>query len=601
MAAETAVAKRKEPLWPPLRRLIEVAKPERGRIAIGLSALVVNSLTNLSFPWILGQAVDRSGQDDYHTFLAVAGGVFLVGSVASWARVYCLGTATTLISTRLRKQLFDAYIDKDVEFFESSTNGELMTMLDKDVEMAAEMLTEKVANGLRSLNSSVNGSIVLFSIAPQLCGVSLAIVPIVGIGAMTLRKYSRKLGDKAREIEATVMSFALERLGHISTVRLNGQEAREKARYAAYAAEVYTLSSSAHQAQGAFMGFIGVMTNASLLAVLFVGGGLISRGKMTAGSLTRFAITSAFVGLGFSGLSTMYGDVSRSVDAARRIFTAIDSAETKAGAGADTGAAQLAAAKPATATVIAAVSSNSSSSSSIIHLSNVSFAYPSRPGALVLSTLSLSIQPNALTAIVGPSGSGKSTLLALMCGLYRATEGQVRVMGRDARDERAWVQGQVGVVEQSIGLLSGTVRENIAYGAGSSGASLEEVVSAAQSAAAHDFISAFPEGYDTLVGDGGSRLSGGQRARVAIARAIIRNPACVLLDEATAALDQDHEGEIVALLQGLSKTRTVVVFTHSEALMRAASTVVVLSRGGVKQTGSFAALKEAGSLDEVLL
>lgn len=570
-----------------LQRLLEVSKPERGRIGLGLVALVVNSATNLSFPWILGQAVDRSGHDNYNHFLAGAAGVFLLGSAASCVRVYCLGTATTLISMRIRKLLFDAYIDKDIEFFESSTSGELMTVLDKDVEMAAEMLTEKLANGLRSLNSAINGSIALFSIAPQLCGVSLAIVPIVGVGAMSLRKYSRLLGDKARQLEATVMSFALERIARISTVRLNGQESQEKSKYADYADQSYALSASAHYAQGTFMGFINLMSNVSLLTVLFVGGGLISKGKMTAGSLTRFAITSTFVGLGFSGLSNLYGDVNRSIDAARRIFTAMDKKPSTSAAPSATGTAK-----------VDEPPAEEGGTCCCIDVRNVSFAYPLRPRVPVLRDISLAIQPKTFTAIVGQSGSGKSTLQALMCGLYKASSGEVRVVGRGARGDRAWVQGKVGVVEQNVGLLSGTVRENIAYGV--KGASFEQVVGAAKAAAAHDFIMEFPEGYETQVGDGGARLSGGQRARVAIARSIIRDPACVLLDEATAALDQENEAEIVALLVGLSKTRTIVVFTHSEALMRSADTVVVLSQGTVRDMGSFSDLNKAGVLDDVL-
>jgi len=594
VAKEPTKAELKQRRRAAFRRLVDMGKPEAARIAVGLTALAVNSATNLSFPWILGQAVDRAGEENYSAFVTGAAGVFLVGSLASWVRVYCLGTSTERIASRIRKLIFNSYMEKDVEFFESSSSGELMTVLDKDVSTAAEMLTEKLAGGLRSLNSSFNGSIVLFSIAPQLCGVSLAMVPVVGIGAMTLSKYSRKLREKARELETSMMSFALERVGGISTVRLNGQEEREKARYGDYTDQCYELSAQAHYAQGGFMSFLNVATNASLLAVLFVGGGLIARGKMTAGSLTRFAMTSVFVGLGFSGLSTAHGDMLRSLDAADRIFQVVD----KGAAG-----QAKAQAKAASVAVVKTATAETKSPPSLV-LDKVVFSHSSRTDP-VLRGLSLRIEGFGLTAVVGKSGAGKSTLLSLLCGLLRPSSGAVLLDGSQVTDmPRGWLQSKCGVVEQRVGLFSGSVRDNIAYGVIPSSETpqvpIEDVVAAAKAAHAHDFISSFPEGYETPVGEGGSRLSGGQSARVAIARAVIRSPRYLLLDEATAALDQENEAEIVSLLQGLAVSRAVVVFTHSEALMKGAARVVVLKDGAAAHSGTYAELKTAGALDAVL-
>jgi ABC-type multidrug transport system fused ATPase/permease subunit len=153
-----------------------LSKPETGRIIVGLLALLVNGATNLSFPAILGQAVDKANDADYINQLGNTGLIFAVGSIASWLRIYCLGTSTERISCRLRKALFNCYMDKEIEFFDTQRDGELSIILEKDVPMAAETLTDKLAAGLRSLNSSINGSIMLFATSPELCGVTLTIV-----------------------------------------------------------------------------------------------------------------------------------------------------------------------------------------------------------------------------------------------------------------------------------------------------------------------------------------------------------------------------------------------------------------------------------------
>jgi len=523
----------------------------------------------------MGKAVDRVTDNDnndgtYYFFITTAS-AFVIGSIASWVRVYCLGTAAERISSRLRKQLFDSYMDKDMEFFDSSKTGELITILDKDVAKASEAVTEKFAAGLRSMNSSINGSIILFMASPQLCGVSLGLVPLVGIGAMTMSKYSRKLADKLRQIESTILSFALERFGHISTVRLNGRESVEKSKFANYTNSSYDLAKNAFFAQGAFMSFINMSTNLSLAAVLFVGGGLIAKNKMTPGGLTKFAMQSVFVGLGFSGLSTFYSDMTKSLDAAKRVFDTLDENNKNQIQDKSTSINQ---------------SPTKISSHESIEFSSVSFSFISREVA-VLSNVSLKIKPSCITAIVGKSGSGKSTLMALLCGLYRPTSGNVFLDGININNvDQQWLRSQIGVVEQQAGLLSGTIRDNIAYG--KEDASESEIILAAKKAYAHDFIMSFPDGYNTQVGENGSLLSGGQAARIAIARAIVKEPKYLLLDEATASLDQDSENQVVEVLNNLSKNKTtILVFTHSETLMKAAKVCHVLKNGIFIASGSF--------------
>lgn len=343
---------------------------------------------------------------EYLWFLGKATGVFMCGSIASWVRVYCLGTSTDTISLRLRRRLFEGYMDKKVEFFDTAKAGEMVTVIEKDTVTAAQTLTDKLASGVRAINSCLNGSIMLFNISPKLCAVSLGIVPFVGVGAMMIHKQAKKLSDKLRKFESETLSYVMERLDNISTVRLNGQEMYEKQKFAVATERCYDYAAGNYYAQGSLLSFIGLATNVSLLSILFIGGGMLGKKEMSAGTLTRFAIQSAFVGLGFSGLSTFYSDMLKSVDAAGRVFHQIDTnqSEISASAASDKNGEHR------SATYVTPKSNN-------VSLKDVSFSYAVRKDKPVMSHLSLEIASNSLTCIVGKSGVGKSTLLGLISGL----------------------------------------------------------------------------------------------------------------------------------------------------------------------------------------
>lgn len=580
-------------------RLAHLCKPERGRIICGILALCTNSATNLCFPWILGQAVDRAADPDYMLFVSGTAGIYLVGSLASWVRVYCLGTSTEKISARLKKMLFNSYMDKSIDFYDGERAAELALVLDKDVALAAETLTEKIAFGVRSLNSSINGSILMIYSAPELCRFSLSIVPVVGIGAMLLSKYAKRIRTKLRELESVAASFALERLQRITTVRLNAQEDKEKKNYEQYVNECYDLSSSAYFVQGSYMSFTNLMTNASLMGVLWYGGRLLAKGKMTAGSLTRFAIQTAFVGLGWFGLAKSYGEIVTSLEAAGRVFKMVDS----------TGARDLLDAQQEQGTNNSLNNDSNSveKDGKLMFVDSMTFSYSSRSDTQVLKGITVSIPKRSLIGFAGKSGTGKSTLSAIFSGLYKSTGGSFIVDGKNVNsmssmDQRRFLQDNIAVVQQNTGLLSGTISENIAYGRSASDSdenvTQEQIEEAAKYAQAEQFISEFPNGYDTQVGEGGNKLSGGQQARIAIARALLKKPKCLLLDEATAALDTESEGEIITLLKKLVKEQdfTVVVFTHSEALMKACDEVHVLKEGIIKGSGNHSSLAKSGLL-----
>lgn len=273
-----------------LKRLFTFCRPEALRLTIGFTALGVNSVTNLSFPWLMGRSLDQINSDNFTEFIWRSAALLAAGSIASWIRVYCLGTATDSISARLRKELFESYLDKDMEYFDSAKSGELISLLDEDVTVASEVFTEKLAAGVRATNSAVNGSILLYATSPRLTCVALSVIPIVGVGAMTLSRFSSALTKQLRALQSDILSYSLERISNISTVKLNCREEYEKEKYADYMAKANKLSDSRFNARGGFMSFINLSSNVSLLAVLREGGKLLAEGSMTAGDLARFAV-----------------------------------------------------------------------------------------------------------------------------------------------------------------------------------------------------------------------------------------------------------------------------------------------------------------------
>jgi len=371
------------------KRLLALSKNELRNISFGLVALVVNSITNLSFPWIMGKTVDRlfiDGENENKFYFTTAALLF-TGSLASWIRVYYLGLANENIVNNLRIELFESFMDKKLQLETNSNIGENLYALEKDTIEASKVFTETLASGLRSLNSSMNGSVLLYLTSPQLSLVSLSIVPLVGFSAMGMSKRAKKYIEKSKSLESNITSYTIERLSKLTTVKFNGKEDYEKKTYRKLVSDSSVLSASKFSSQSSFMAFINLSSNVSLFAVLYIGGGMIKQGLLSTGDLTRFAIQSAFVGLGFSGLSSSFSDLRKGLDAASRIFIIIDKN----------------------------LSSKDFKSKDIIHsnligevvLRNVSFYYSSRPNNLILNNITLRVKPNSIVSFVGKSGSGK--------------------------------------------------------------------------------------------------------------------------------------------------------------------------------------------------
>ena len=361
--------------------------------------------------------------------------------------------------------------------------------------------------------------------------------------------------------------FAEERISSIRTVRSFAQEMRELGEYAKRTQSVFEIAMKVAKTNGAFFGAVFFSVSVSMLSVLYFGAHFVQTGAMTVGELTSFLLYAVYVGSAFSGIGNFYSEVIRALGSSQRVFELLDSPsaiEVEGGKVLD-------------------------KLNGPIRFQNIRFAYPTRGEVDVLNDFTLTLNPGQTVAVVGQSGSGKSTLAALLLRFYQPSAGAVLVGDQDIAElDPKWLRSQIGVVPQDVVLFSGNILENIKYGYPD--ATDEEAMAAAKQANAHQFITSFPDGYETTVGERGVALSGGQKQRIAIARALLKNPSILVLDEATSALDGESEYAIQQALETIMVGRTVLIIAHRLSTIKNAHKIAVLDSGVVKEQGTFAEL-----------
>jgi ABC-type multidrug transport system fused ATPase/permease subunit len=293
---------------------------------------------------------------------------------------------------------------------------------------------------------------------------------------------------------------------------------------------------------------------------------LVQHGAITFGGLTAFVVYTAFVGGSMAGFADLYSQLQKTLGATQRVREILrDDTEP--------------------VTIVDEPVQEANKLYGAVTFDHVAFSYPSRQEVHILKDVSITAAPGEQIAIVGPSGAGKSTIAALLLRFYHPDEGKLLFDGKPADAiPLSQLRKQMAMVPQDVLLFGGTIKENIAYG--KPGASQEEIEAAARKANAHDFITSFPEGYETVVGERGIKLSGGQRQRIAIARAILKDPVILVLDEATSSLDSASESVVQEALDNLMKNRTSFVIAHRLSTIRNADKIIVLDAGHVVESGT---------------
>ncbi len=547
------------------KKLMQLSRKEWPLLGWGLLFLAISSAALLVYPHtikkIIDEAIAQKDQSQLNFAALLAVGVFAIQSVTSALRYYFFTLAGEKTVKRLRDRLFGQILGQDITFFDQQKTGELIGRLSSDTAVLQNALSVNISMLVRALVQALGGVLMLFMTSAKLTVFILIIIPPLGFLAARFGKKVKSISKRAQDALAASSGVAEEGIGSVRTVKSFAQEAFEKDRYHSRLEASFALSKEKIKEVARFTNLVSLVGLTAVVFIVWYGGTLVIKGEMSVGTLTSFLLYVITVGFSVGMLGSLYTDFMSAFGASGRIFELLEK-ETE---NLDKGNPQI--------------------KEGNIEFKDVHFSYPARPQFPILQGVSFSIAPHETVAVVGPSGAGKSTLVQLMMRFYEASAGDITFDHESSKSySLKGLRRSIGLVSQEPVLVSESLFENIRYGKPES--TMEEVIDAAKKAFAHDFITSFPDGYNTLVGERGVQLSGGQKQRVAIARALLKNPKILILDEATSSLDAESEHLVQKALEDQIGKRATLIIAHRLSTVKRADKILVLENGKVVQTGT---------------
>jgi ATP-binding cassette subfamily B protein len=548
-------------------------------MAAVLAAISLAASTVLVFGWGLKHLVDEGFSDPSGHYLnqalLVLLGIILLLAAASYTRFYLMNWMAERVIADLRKDIYRHLLLLDPAYFETHKTGDQVSRINTDTTVLQMVLTNNLPMAFRNMLTMLGGAVMLFIVSPVMTAMLLGVVPLV-VGPIIY--FGRKVRSKSRETQARIgdiSSYSHETLQGLQTIQSFVYEDAAGARFSSLADDTFHAAMKYVKVRAFLTAFVISMVFSAIGVVLWMGGHRVLLGQISAGSLSAFIFYAVVTAGAVGALSETMSAFNQAVGAADRIVSLLRQKPGLKGTA-------------STKTLPQPLDGK-------IEFSHVIFSYPTRPCQSALDDVSFTVHPGQNVALVGPSGAGKSTIFQLLQRFYDPAGGRIMIDGLDITDYNARdVRRCIGVVSQDPAIFSTSVAGNIRLGKPE--ATDEEVRQAAELAQAHEFIASLPEGYNTLVGERGSRLSGGQKQRVAIARVLLKNPKILLLDEATSALDAANELAVMLALKSLMTGRTTIVIAHRLSTVQNADRIIVMDQGRVVAEGAHGQLYGKDSL-----
>ncbi len=560
-----------------VRRLVkEGIRPYLGKVVLAVGCMVSGAAANAGYALLMDPVVNDIFTNKRASMLVPLAltvlGTFAVKSVAGYGEAVLLSRVGLQVIADMQSRLFNHLMRLDVAFFHANPSGKILSRLTNDISAMRFAVTDALTGAGR------DSSQVLFLVATmfyqdwQMSCWTFFVFPVAILPISKLGRRMRKVTADTQEHQGQLMTYLGQAVQGIRVVKAYGMEDYERRKVRALVETVAGLIYRAARVRAASSPIMEFLGGIAITVVILYGGWRVIAGHTTPGAFFSFITALMLAYRPMKSLAGLNTNLQEGLAGAARTFSVLDTEPTIADR-AEAGDLRI--------------------SDGAVRLDHVFFTYDGAKA--VLDGITLDVPGGRTVALVGPSGAGKTTVLNLLPRFFDVTDGRVLIDGQDVREVTvASLRSRIALVSQEITLFDDSIRANIAYGR--FGATDEEIEAAARAAAAHDFILALPEGYETVVGERGLSLSGGQRQRLAIARAMLKNAPILLLDEATSALDTESERQVQRALEHLMQGRTTIVIAHRLSTVVKADVIHVLDGGKVVESGDHAALLQQGGV-----
>ena len=552
------------------KRLLILLLPYKKKLIVGTVFLIAASATNLAVPLYIRNLVDivmvEKNLEHLNSIALAISLLFLVQLICQTIHNYLFDVTEKRVIADFRIKLFNHLHKMSVSYFVKRRTGDVMSRMTNDVTTIENIVTDLPATMIQQSIRLLGGIIIIIYMNWKLTFMILVLAPALALFARVFGRKLKKLSTEIQDKLAVSTTVLEENISCYQVVKSFVRDHLESNRFSK-AIEDSFISARKRVIISAFFGpSIGFIAFSTSLVLLWYGGREVITGQISPGELIAFILYATIIAGPMGSFARMYTRLQEGLGASKRLFELLDT--------------QGEVRSLPNAQIMPKVSGQ-------IEFDSTCFYY--QENREVIKNISFKVEPGQTIALVGPSGAGKTTLIRLLHRFYDPTQGEIRVDGIPLKNvELSSYWKQIGIVPQETILFGGSIEMNIRYA--KDGASEEEIIAAAKAANAHTFIMECSEQYKTIVGEKGIRLSAGQRQRIAIARAILKNPSILILDEATSALDNESEVLIQEALEGLMANRTSIVIAHRLSTIHKAEKILVMDAGAIVESGTHSEL-----------